>query len=199
MLILKLINLTDKLTNWINASLFTLGFSSGSLILITSATTSFFGNDGYMSDMPRLKFFLLLFTVSLFSLLIKFFRVFNIQFTYHWHVNAFNSLLILTFCKGPNPLYYQFHFWWAFLCLRLMLILLAEYIKSHPCMPYLPAWSTWPRAQVPKACQLFIFTCQRTNKRANASTCQRHANFSTWRAKRGVIKHTLCKLISKLF
>ena len=31
-----------------------------------------------------------------------------------------------------------------------------------------PAWSACPRANVPKACQLLIFTCQR----ANAPTCQ---------------------------
>ena len=35
-----------------------------------------------------------------------------------------------------------------------------------PNVPYVPAWSTWPRA----------------NKRANVWTYHRHANFSTWRA-----------------
>ena len=38
------------------------------------------------------------------------------------------------------------------------------------------------RANVPKAFQLLIFTCQRANKRANVPTWQRRANFSTWRA-----------------
>ena len=46
-------------------------------------------------------------------------------------------------------------------------------------MPCLPAWSTCPRGNVPKACQLLIFTCQCAN---NVSTCQRRANFSIWRA-----------------
>ena len=34
------------------------------------------------------------------------------------------------------------------------------------CVSYIPAWSTSQRANVPKACQLLIFTCQRANKRA---------------------------------
>ena len=40
-------------------------------------------------------------------------------------------------------------------------------------LPCVPAWSTCPRANVPKACQLFIFTCQRANKHANVpKACQ---------------------------
>ena len=37
----------------------------------------------------------------------------------------------------------------------------------------MPAWSTYPRSNVPNACQLLIITCQRTNKRANVpKVCQ---------------------------
>ena len=36
------------------------------------------------------------------------------------------------------------------------------------------------RADMPKACQLFIFTCQRANKHVSVPTCQRRANFSTF-------------------
>ena len=38
-----------------------------------------------------------------------------------------------------------------------------------------------PRANMPKACQLLIFTCQRPNKHAKMPTSQRCANISTWR------------------
>ena len=38
------------------------------------------------------------------------------------------------------------------------------------------------RANVPKACQLLICTCECANKRANVPTWQRHVNFSTWGA-----------------
>ena len=53
-------------------------------------------------------------------------------------------------------------------------------LNHVPCVPYVPAWSTCPRANVPKACQFIIFTCQRANKRTKVPTCQRRANYSTW-------------------
>ena len=65
-------------------------------------------------------------------------------------------------------------------------------------VPYVPAWSTHPHANVPKACQHSIFTCQRANVPINMSMCQhtkgvpifqiggtawqRRTNFSNWRA-----------------
>ena len=36
-------------------------------------------------------------------------------------------------------------------------------LNRVPYVPYVPAWSTCPRANMPKACQLLIFTCQRAN------------------------------------
>ena len=80
-------------------------------------------------------------------------------------------------------------------------------------------------ADVPKAGQYLIFTCQRTNKRANVPMCQRYVNFSSLcapcakrraiflssstkrRANKAYImhirilleKHTSCKLITNLF
>ena len=41
---------------------------------------------------------------------------------------------------------------------------------------------TWPRTNVPKACQLFIFTSQGAKVPINVPTCQGCANCSTWRA-----------------
>ena len=38
----------------------------------------------------------------------------------------------------------------------------------------------FPRANVSKACQLLIFTCQHADKRANKPTYQRRANYLTW-------------------
>ena len=55
-------------------------------------------------------------------------------------------------------------------------------LNRVPCMAYVPAQSTCPRANMPKACQFLIFTCQRANVPINVPTCQRHANYSTWRA-----------------
>ena len=49
-------------------------------------------------------------------------------------------------------------------------------------MPFVPAWSTCPCINAPKACQLLIFTCQRTNKHTKVPTGQRQANVSNWRA-----------------
>ena len=50
-------------------------------------------------------------------------------------------------------------------------------------MVYVPACL---RANMPKVCQLLIFTCQRANKRTNVSIFQlgvpRRANVLTWRA-----------------
>ena len=56
-------------------------------------------------------------------------------------------------------------------------IVFHEFAKSRPCMPafqhYLHdnvlACQRGLRANVPKACQFLIFTCQRANKRANVS------------------------------
>ena len=39
---------------------------------------------------------------------------------------------------------------------------------------------TCPRANVSKARQLLIFTCQHADKRANKPTYQRRANYLTW-------------------
>ena len=55
-------------------------------------------------------------------------------------------------------------------------------LNRLPCVPFVPAWSTCPHVNVPKAWQLLIFTCQRTNNRANVPTGQRQANVSNWRA-----------------
>ena len=44
---------------------------------------------------------------------------------------------------------------------------------------YVPMCS---RTDLPKACQLLNFTCQRANKCASVTMCQRRANFSIWRA-----------------
>ena len=41
---------------------------------------------------------------------------------------------------------------------------------------------TSQHGDVPKARQFLIFTCQRSNNRANMPTCQRRTNYSTWRA-----------------
>ena len=42
---------------------------------------------------------------------------------------------------------------------------------------------TCARANVPKACKLVIFTCQRANKCANVpKACQKCTNFSAWPA-----------------
>ena len=58
------------------------------------------------------------------------------------------------------------HLYWACHCARSLL-------NRVSCVPCMPPWSTCLRANVPKACQHFIFTCQRANKRANVpNTCQ---------------------------
>ena len=44
-------------------------------------------------------------------------------------------------------------------------------------------WSTCPRANVPNACQLLLFTYQRANEHANQRTNQPKAcDYATWRA-----------------
>ena len=45
-------------------------------------------------------------------------------------------------------------------------------LNRVPCVPHVPAWSTCPRVNVPKACQFIIFTYQRGNVPINVSTCQ---------------------------
>ena len=58
----------------------------------------------------------------------------------------------------------------------------ANVVYVLACQRSLLANVTCLRANVPKACQLLIFTCKRVNKRANMA-CQRakrRANFSTW-------------------
>ena len=48
----------------------------------------------------------------------------------------------------------------------------------HASVVYMP---TCQRANMPKAYQRLFFMYQRANKRPNVPTCQRRANFSTWR------------------
>ena len=49
-------------------------------------------------------------------------------------------------------------------------------LNHVPCVPYVPCGL---HANVPKACQLLIFTSQHANVPINVPTCKRRANFST--------------------
>ena len=48
---------------------------------------------------------------------------------------------------------------------------------------------TCPRSNVPKVCQHFIFTCQRANKPANITTCQKTCQFFIYFSKENIFQY----------
>ena len=82
----------------------------------------------------------------------------------------FSSVYIISyFCLQDFWKFLKLSFLVSVLPLNIYLISLTKYynwrnllyhVSSMPCVP---AWSTCPRANVPKSCQLLIFTCQRVN------------------------------------